>query len=424
MDRRPGAPVRRRNINAQPSLSSMFPALPQSNYGYGTGRGTPLDPFGGRNQERYVTPNVSDEVKRAMMGFVPVAGTVYNWNQMGPVERGFSVGMDAIDIATLGGSKGITAALRAAPNPLDVLRHVPGSSYGEPSTFIRTGLPPGSPHYPLTTRRAGTPPTGVPWLDEVLPSYNYDLPIHPPKFKPLDIPKGGLDPSVNWGTPGGYPVEAGISSYQVLPMPHLQAQYGRNLPLSVQQAQEELGQGLPMYYVRNPAEQGIPTSAVNRPVMRGDLDITSGRYKVAQDLQKDTLGWDESLGITDMGAKISPSPYMDLQKGMYMIEGHPVPRLGADFETLVNPQRITQYHRTDPSNFQMLNPKQSKEVFKNYDIYGRPRVPGGLHPFGGMIDIPSVSSLPFTTAGRGIINTQNESLPSNWLQEEDFAGGI
>ena len=80
----------------------MFPGQTQGNYGFGVGTGTPRDPFGGRNQERYVKPNISDEVKRAKMGFVPVAGTAYNWPHMGPVERSFCVGMDAIDIGTAG----------------------------------------------------------------------------------------------------------------------------------------------------------------------------------------------------------------------------------------------------------------------------------------------------------------------------------
>ena len=61
----------------------------------------------------WVPPVVSDEAMRTAMGYVPVAGTMYNWNQMAPWERGLSIGLDAVDIATLGGGKAITAPARA-----------------------------------------------------------------------------------------------------------------------------------------------------------------------------------------------------------------------------------------------------------------------------------------------------------------------
>lgn len=407
MDRDAGPPIP--NINNQITLDSLmplpeaFPGLPSGSHGFGIGRTTPLDWFGGRNQDQYVTPNISDETMGTTMGLVPILGTIYNWDKMGLWERAFSIGLDLTDVVTLMGSKPLTAALRAAPNPLEALRLIPGSSYGEPSTFIRVGAPPGSPHVPHPRRQVS----------------DYDVPVFPPKFKPLDIPEGGFETSINWGTPGGYREEAGISAYQVLPFDHLQAQHGRNVPLSAQHSAEELGLGLPMYYVRNPVEQGIPTSAVNRPVMRGDLDITSNRYLASPNLQKDTLGWDESIGVTDIGLKHSPNKDIaDLQKGTYMIEGYPVQSLGADFETLVNPQRITQYHRTDPSNFKILNPRESAEVFKNYDIYGRPKVPGGLHPFGFLPDAglhpwATTISLPFTTGARTLTTPLSQDEKDN-----------
>lgn len=88
---------------------------PQSNYGFGGGREEP-NPFGDyveQVNQPWGSRDVSDETLRNLMGFVPVAGTMYNWDQMQPWERGLSMGLDAIDIATLGGGKPITAAARA-----------------------------------------------------------------------------------------------------------------------------------------------------------------------------------------------------------------------------------------------------------------------------------------------------------------------
>jgi len=95
----------------------------QGRYGFGTGM--PEDVFGAfSNVAPSVRPEYNEEQFRAAMGFVPVAGTAYNWNQMGPWGRAGSVGLDALDVLTAGGGKLPGAALRglmklAQRNPLN-----------------------------------------------------------------------------------------------------------------------------------------------------------------------------------------------------------------------------------------------------------------------------------------------------------------
>ena len=95
----------------------------QGRYGFGTGM--PEDVYGAFSSAApFVRPEYNEEQFRAAMGFVPVAGTAYNWNQMGPWGRTGSVAMDALDLATGGGGKLPGAALRglmklAQRNPFD-----------------------------------------------------------------------------------------------------------------------------------------------------------------------------------------------------------------------------------------------------------------------------------------------------------------
>ena len=165
---------------------------PQSNYGFGGRREEP-NPFGDyleQTNQPWMSPDVSDETLRTLMGFVPVAGTAYNWDQMQPWERGLSIGMDAIDIATLGGGKAVTAPIKAATR---------FATRGDPAlTYLRSG--------DMPTSQAGRDISN--WE---FPSYGsyFDETI-PPQ------PQGNLIPSMNWST--GQP-EAGISVYHGLQFP-------------------------------------------------------------------------------------------------------------------------------------------------------------------------------------------------------------
>ena len=84
----------------------------QGRYGFGTGM--PEDVFGAFSDAApFVRPEYNEEQFRAAMGFVPVAGTAYNWNQMGPWGRAGSVAMDALDVLTAGSGKALTTPLKA-----------------------------------------------------------------------------------------------------------------------------------------------------------------------------------------------------------------------------------------------------------------------------------------------------------------------
>ena len=63
--------------------------------------------------------------------FLPVANTAMHWDDMGALEKWLSVGMDAIDVATLGSGKLITAPIKAATKL---------ATWGDPAlTYVRAG---------------------------------------------------------------------------------------------------------------------------------------------------------------------------------------------------------------------------------------------------------------------------------------------
>ena len=170
------------------------------------------------------------------VGLLPVAGTVSGWSDMGPWEKAFSMGMDAVDIGTAGLSKLANLPFKTIPNPLSLFRNksiyqdinLPQKkySYGKPQNtgvsdsyqveispttqmFIRRGLPPGHPEYskittPLNTPNQSTHPFG---FGEYLPPQEQGFP-----------PYGGTPlTSDNWGNVGGYSTEPGVSSYIMQP---------------------------------------------------------------------------------------------------------------------------------------------------------------------------------------------------------------
>jgi len=81
----------------------------------------PQDKFEAFREERPRTQPTSDErtLKEKLKDapgtdFVPVLNTYANWDDMGPWGRTGSIALDALDIATLGGGKLITAPVKAA----------------------------------------------------------------------------------------------------------------------------------------------------------------------------------------------------------------------------------------------------------------------------------------------------------------------
>ena len=161
--------------------------IDQPSYGFGTGQRSGQDILNAYLDQQVIPITVSDEAMRAAMGFVPVAGTIHNWDHMEPWERGLSMGLDAIDIATLGGGKAITAPIKAATR---------FATRGDPAlTFLRMG------NMPVTadgSRVAWEYPTYQSYFDKTLP------------------PQGNFGPSLNYGTKEP---EVGLSVYQGLQFP-------------------------------------------------------------------------------------------------------------------------------------------------------------------------------------------------------------
>lgn len=71
----------------------------------------------------FMSPENYRRLGRGLLDFVPGVSTALNWPQMGPWGRAGSVGLDALDLATLGGGKPFTTPARwlskAFRNPLD-----------------------------------------------------------------------------------------------------------------------------------------------------------------------------------------------------------------------------------------------------------------------------------------------------------------
>ena len=95
----------------------MGPMLPNQ-YGFGGGA-QPFNPFGGYQNTfgsspyGYSSGSLWGDIQQAPgVDFVPGLGTAANWNEMGNWERGLSLGLDALDLATMGTSKLGTTPLR------------------------------------------------------------------------------------------------------------------------------------------------------------------------------------------------------------------------------------------------------------------------------------------------------------------------
>ena len=94
------------------------------------------------NQPGPVGPETSF-LQNPLVGFLPVAGTAAHWNQMGPWEKALSVGLDAVDLATLGGGKAVTTPIRMASRF--------GTRGDPPITYVREGNLPQGPSFNFAT---------------------------------------------------------------------------------------------------------------------------------------------------------------------------------------------------------------------------------------------------------------------------------
>tara|TARA_R110002012_G_scaffold20264_4_gene71962 strand:- start:12 stop:1028 length:1017 start_codon:yes stop_codon:yes gene_type:complete len=275
----------------------------------------------------WVPPVVSDEAMSAAMGYVPVAGTMYNWNQMAPWEKGLSIGLDAVDIATLGGGKPATAAARAG---IQGFRQ-----------FAKTPMP--------TYMRFGDIVTKD---EEYLPSFNFGI---------TNLPEKGVST---------YPAmyDPGVDKYVIQSAPNVEYRFrtpkqyntktkvGESSIPGVQTKYEDLDT-----YMNAPTYEWLG----NMPLHTQDQMVNTMRF--AESETEDVL-----------------------RQFPRTVEGDLVPRqVGSDFEPLMDPKRIRSTTRVHPSKVvmskdpsQMLtehgrlidvpgSPRQIPDVKFNVDEYGK-----------------------------------------------------
>ena len=110
----------------------------------------------------FMSPEKYGQIGRGLLDYVPGVGTALNWPQMGPWGRAGSVGLDALDLATAGGGKPATTALRLLSKGL---RNIDNLNPLNPKMIsFRGGLPPVDEfgNYKVSTSNlTGLPEPGV-----------------------------------------------------------------------------------------------------------------------------------------------------------------------------------------------------------------------------------------------------------------------
>jgi hypothetical protein len=322
-------------------------------------------------QPEYYQQRGAETLARGAAGFVPVAGTAANWNQMAPWERGLSMGLDAVDLATLGGGKALTTPARwGTKAALGLARR------GDPSyVHLRHGLP-AFAGVPKSGRFMGYQPD--PWVEEAFARG-----------------KGGqfkLDTSFNYATGQREP---GISAYGAL-------RYKRGLPKNIlpyEQGDEffepmsEMLPDTPQWVMRPPPDVNVtrplPKDAPfkSRPGQAGATSYTVNPY----------LSQQGHLGKFMQGK---------LPGSLYEMTGLKVSgRRGGDLEELIDaPSRIKRAVGVDPSDIYISPPiqKQAAAEFAKYDRFGN-RI---LTPFERSMEGARLgSSLPWTSSFRAVSQT-------------------
>ena len=261
----------------------------------------------------WVPPVVSDEAMRTAMGYVPVAGTMYNWNQMAPWEKGLSIGLDAVDIATLGGGKPATAAARAG---IQGFRQ-----------FAKTPMP--------TYMRFGDIVTKD---KEYLPSFNFGI---------TNLPEKGVST---------YPAmyDPGVDKYVIQSAPNVEYRFRTPKQYNTK---TEVG------------ESSIP--GVQTKYEDLDTYMNAPTYEWLGNMPLHT----QNQMVNTM--RFADSETEDvLRQFPRTVEGDLVPRqVGSDFEPLMDPKRIRSTTRVHPSKVVMSkDPSQMlTEHGRLIDVPGSPR---------------------------------------------------
>ena len=373
----------------------------------------PYDPFTAfqntfGNRSNYISDYTGPWYKHPITQMIPFAGTALHWNDMGPWERGFSVASDVIDVASLGSLKPVTAAIGSIPNPLGVVRRLPG--WDKDQYFMRTGRPPGSG----IEARGFKPQVSLGELGNfpIPPPAYTDLPIQPTKPWVRGGEPRGI--SSNWGQPGGYPMEKGVSSYMAKPfdpgdvpvstgafdvaeeVPSVYGGSGFSLqhPLTKPSGQtfsaEELANPNLMV-LRNPKEYIQSLGPGNFPVTRSPLEHTIG----ASYGKEFGLGEAKRLQQHWMKQGLPSKLFGPTGKGTYRIEGKAVPELGADLEHLMDYYPTAkQLQRFGAEDIAIASPSYSAQLFGHLDPYGRKLLPGGENPFKFFENMPQLVTAP------------------------------
>ena len=282
----------------------------------------------------WVPPVVSDEAMSAAMGYDPVAGTMYNWDQMAPWERGLSIGLDAIDIATLGGGKAITAPIKAT------------------TKFITKGDP------ALTFLRAGDMPTtqaGIGFDSWKYPNYDtyFDsqLPSHT-----------DFMPSFNYALKEP---EEGISVFQ-----------GLNFPW-------DISQGPNIFMKPAPNIEGLPAwGAGTQRNLWGQGQFTRPFYEVSGNPLRSVGGDLETLLDPDSASylqKISPPkpPHLTLDDAKELVRTGKLPKNYSPIMPKVkNPQMEFRTPKELENNPWVTNPVSGESInlvdeFAKYNLFGQ-----------------------------------------------------
>ena len=87
-------------------------------------------------------------MQNPLLDFVPVVGTAANWEQMGPIERAISLGLDAADLLTVGTSKAGTTPLKALLKKTGKFRGTEDPTH----SYLRLGYAPAVDGYPTVSK--------------------------------------------------------------------------------------------------------------------------------------------------------------------------------------------------------------------------------------------------------------------------------
>jgi hypothetical protein len=312
---------------------------------YGFGTGMPEDIYGAfSNVAPFVPPEYTEERMRTAMGFVPVAGTAYNWNEMGPWERALSVGLDVADVATLGSGKAVTFPIKTVSKAIQkfMMRNDPKLAY------VRGGFLPTIPHVRapkgVQGRTADWQPD--PYMELMFAAGQGD------KYK--------VYPSFNYAA-GAF--EPGISTYQAL-------KYSK-------------GMDDPQWVMRNMPDELVTREYPNRfnPVtgkpMTYDINPRVTQRHIMQDVMAGDVPMFENRGMRILASE------------------------GTDTEALIDAAaRVKTSTRLDPADIwhgQIGDEGFAQKQFAKYDELGN-LIPYDIEKWADQAWL--ASTLPYTTAGR------------------------